>query len=49
MAAIANQKQDAGWKAQRWSELSMNDIVWRILSCSAIRFFTSLQACNTVP
>src|SRR6059036_2861391 len=30
-------------------ELSMNDIVCRILSCSTIRFFTNLHACNTVP
>ena len=31
------------------SELSINEIVWRILSCSVMRLFTNLQACRTVP
>lgn len=34
---------------QRCNELSINEIVCRMLSCSVIRLFTSLHACNTVP
>ena len=31
------------------NELSIKEIVCRRLSCSVMRFFTSLQACRTVP
>ena len=49
LAAIRGVASGRRRATQRCRELSMNEMVWRMLSCSSIRFFTSLQACRTVP